>query len=65
MTTGKLDHFLRLRGISGIVLCGVMLAAGGFTLTALVEIFNIKRLHSIVRPTILTAFLGYLWSARR
>jgi Ni/Fe-hydrogenase subunit HybB-like protein len=41
-------------------MCGVMLAAGGFTLTAAVEIFNIKRLHSIVRPTILTAFLGYL-----
>ena len=42
------------------VLCGVMLAAGGFTLTAAVQIFNIKRWHSIVRPTILTAFLGYL-----
>ena len=42
------------------VLCGVMLAAGGFTLTAAVHILNIKRLHSIVRPTILTAFLGYL-----
>jgi len=42
------------------VLCGVMLAAGGFTLTAAVHIFNIKRLHPIVRPTILTAFLGYL-----
>ena len=42
------------------VLCGVMLAAGGFTLTAAVHIFNIKRLRPIVRPTILTAFLGYL-----
>src|SRR5437764_7837070 len=42
------------------VLCGVMLAAGGFTLTAAVHIFNIKRLHPIVRPTILTAFLGYV-----
>jgi len=42
------------------VLCGVMLAAGGFTLTAAVHIFHIKRLHPIVRPTILTAFLGYL-----
>jgi Ni/Fe-hydrogenase subunit HybB-like protein len=41
------------------VLCGVMLAAGGFTLTAAVHILNIKRWHSIVRPTILTAFLGY------
>jgi Ni/Fe-hydrogenase subunit HybB-like protein len=42
------------------VLCGVMLAAGGFTLTAAVHIFNIKRLHPIIRPTILTAFLGYV-----
>lgn len=42
------------------VLCGVMLAAGGFTLTAAVHIFNIERMRSIVRPTVLTAFLGYL-----
>ncbi len=42
------------------VLCGVMLAAGGFTLTAAVHVLNIKRLRPIVRPTILTAFLGYL-----
>src|ERR1700745_266999 len=41
-------------------LCGVMLAAGGFTLTAAVHIFNIKKLHPIVRPTVLTAFLGYI-----
>ncbi|MGZ4836682.1 MAG: NrfD/PsrC family molybdoenzyme membrane anchor subunit, partial [Terriglobales bacterium] len=27
------------------VLCGVMLAAGGFTLTGAVNFFNIKRLH--------------------
>lgn len=42
------------------VLCGVMLAAGGFTLTAVVHIFNIERFKPIVRPTVLTAFLGYL-----
>jgi Ni/Fe-hydrogenase subunit HybB-like protein len=41
------------------VLCGVMLAAGGFTLTAAVYIFNFERFKPIVRPTILTAFLGY------
>jgi len=46
--------------ISFDVLCGVMLAAGGFTLTAAVHILNIKRMHSIIRPTILTAFLGYV-----
>jgi Ni/Fe-hydrogenase subunit HybB-like protein len=42
------------------VLCGVMLAAGGFTLTSAVHILNIKRWHPIIRPTILTAFMGYL-----
>lgn len=42
------------------VLCGVMLAAGGFTLTGAVHIFNIKKLEPIVRPTVLTAFMGYL-----
>jgi len=42
------------------VTCGVMLAAGGFTLTATVYLLNIKKLKPIVRPTVLTAFLGYV-----
>lgn len=42
------------------VLCGVMLAAGGFTLTATVYIFNLKAFRPIIRPTVLTAFLGYM-----
>lgn len=42
------------------VLCGVGLAAGGFTLAAAVHIFNIQKYKPIVRPAILTAFLGYL-----
>jgi len=42
------------------VLCGVGLAAGGFTLAAMVHIFNIERYKPILRPAILTAFLGYL-----
>jgi Ni/Fe-hydrogenase subunit HybB-like protein len=42
------------------VLCGVGLAAGGFTLAATVHLFNLKRYEPIVRPAILTAFLGYL-----
>jgi len=42
------------------VLCGVMLAAGGFTLMAAVHIFNAKRFRPIIRPALLTAFLGYL-----
>jgi Ni/Fe-hydrogenase subunit HybB-like protein len=42
------------------VMCGVMLAAGGFTLTAAVYIFNLKKFKPIVRPAVLTAFLGYM-----
>jgi len=42
------------------VLCGVGLAAGGFTLVAVVHIFNFERYKAILRPAILTAFLGYL-----
>jgi len=42
------------------VLCGVGLAAGGFALCATVHIFNVRKFEPILRPTILTAFLGYL-----
>ena len=41
------------------VMCGVALAAGGFTLVAMVHIFNIKAYKPVLRPAILTAFLGY------
>lgn len=43
------------------LLCGVGLAAGAFTLTAVVHLFNLKRFEPIVRPTILTGFLGYIF----
>jgi len=41
-------------------LCGVMLAAGGFCMVGAVYLFNVRSLHSVVRPAVLTAFLGYL-----
>jgi Ni/Fe-hydrogenase subunit HybB-like protein len=41
------------------VMCGVGLAAGGFTLVATVHIFNIEKYKPVLRPAILTAFLGY------
>ncbi len=41
------------------VLSGVALAAGGFTITAAVYIFNMKKYKPIARPAILTAFIGY------
>jgi len=42
------------------LLCGVGLAAGGFAVTATVHILHLKDFKPIVRPTVLTAFLGYL-----
>ena len=42
------------------VMCGVGLAAGGFTLVAMVHIFNIESYKPVLRPAILTAFLGYV-----
>ncbi len=41
-------------------LCGVMLAAGGFCMVGAVYLFNVESLHSVVRPAVLTAFLGYV-----
>lgn len=45
--------------ISFDLYCGVALAAGGFTLAGAVYIFNLKKYHPVVRPAVLTAFLGY------
>jgi Ni/Fe-hydrogenase subunit HybB-like protein len=42
------------------IMCGVGLAAGGFTLVAIVHIFNIERYKPVLRPAVLTAFLGYV-----
>jgi len=43
------------------LLCGVALAAGGYTCSAACYLFGLKRYHSAVRPAITTAFLGYLF----
>ncbi len=59
-TTNLSDSFPWGLWIGFDILCGVMMAAGGFTLTATVYIFNLKEFKPIVRPTILTAFLGYV-----
>jgi Ni/Fe-hydrogenase subunit HybB-like protein len=42
------------------VVCGVGLAAGGFTISAMVYILNIERYRPLARPAVLTAFIGYL-----
>ena len=59
-STNLTDQFPWGLWIGFDVLCGVGLAAGGFTLAATVHIFNIKKYEPIVRPAILTAFLGYV-----
>lgn len=43
------------------VLCGVALAAGGFILGTAVHILGMKKYAAVVRPAILTGFLGYFF----
>jgi Ni/Fe-hydrogenase subunit HybB-like protein len=59
-STNLSDEFPWGMWIGFDVLCGVMLAAGGFTLMATVHIFNIKDYKPVARPALLTAFLGYI-----
>ena len=58
-TTNLSDEFPWGIWIAFDVLCGVALAAGGFTISAVVYIFHIEKYRPIIRPAILTAFLGY------
>ena len=59
-TTNLSDRFPWGLWIGFDVMCGVALAAGGFTLVAIVHIFNIEQYKPVLRPALLTAFLGYL-----
>ncbi len=49
--------------IAADVMAGVALAAGGYTMSAAYYVFAMKKYKPIVRPAILTAFLGYLIAA--
>ena len=60
-TTNLSDRFPWGLWIGFDVLCGVGLAAGAFTLTSVVHLLHLRRFEPIVRPAILTAFLGYLF----
>jgi Ni/Fe-hydrogenase subunit HybB-like protein len=46
--------------ISFDVVCGVALAAGGFTMAAAVYVFKLEHYRPVLRPAVLTAFLGYV-----
>ena len=59
-TTHLVDTFPWGIWIGFDILVGVGLAAGGFTIAATVYLFNIERFRPILRPTVLTAFLGYI-----
>jgi Ni/Fe-hydrogenase subunit HybB-like protein len=42
------------------IICGIALAAGGYTVAATVYIFGLEQYRPILRPAILTGFLGYV-----
>lgn len=44
----------------GFDFLGVGLAAAGFTIAVMVHVFNIHKYEPIVRPAILTAYIGYM-----
>lgn len=49
--------------ISFDMMSGVALAAGAFTLSAVVYLFNLKEFYPIVRPAVLTGFISYILAA--
>ena len=46
--------------ISFDLYCGVALGAGSFVLVAVVDILRLKQFEPLLRPSVLTGFLGYL-----
>lgn len=59
VTTNMNDTYPWGLWISFDVVTAVPLAAGAFTLGAIVHCFHIKKLEPLVRPAIVTGFLGY------
>jgi Ni/Fe-hydrogenase subunit HybB-like protein len=59
-TTNLSDAYPWGLWISFDVLSGVALAAGGFTMSAAIYIFNLKKFEPLLRPAKLSAFIGYL-----
>jgi len=62
-TTNLSDQFPWGLWVAFDVICGVALAAGGFTTAAVVYIFMEEKYHGLVRPAVLTALLGYVFVA--
>jgi Ni/Fe-hydrogenase subunit HybB-like protein len=59
-TTNLTDGFPWGLWVAFDVMCGVGLAGGGFTLSALVYLFGREKYRPLARPAIFTAFIGYL-----
>ena len=59
-STGLSDKFPWGIWVGFDVLCGVGLAAGGFTITLVVHVFNIEKYKPILPAAILSGFFGYL-----
>lgn len=60
-TTNLTDNYPWGLWIGFDVLCGVALAAGGFVLASTVHLFGLKEYYPLMRPAILTGFLGYFF----
>ncbi|MFP3869092.1 MAG: NrfD/PsrC family molybdoenzyme membrane anchor subunit [Desulfobacteraceae bacterium] len=59
-TTNLSDAYPWGLWISFDVLTGVALAGGGFTISAAIYVFNLKKWEPLLRPAKLSAFVGYL-----
>ena len=59
-TTNLTDGFPWGIWVAFDVMCGVGLAAGGFTISAMVYLFGREKYRPLARPAIFTAFIGYL-----
>jgi Ni/Fe-hydrogenase subunit HybB-like protein len=60
-TTNLTDNYPWGLWIGFDVLVGVALAAGGFVLGSAVHLFGMRQYYPLVRPAILTGFLGYFF----
>jgi Ni/Fe-hydrogenase subunit HybB-like protein len=60
-TTNLTDDYPWGLWIGFDVLVGVALAAGGFVLGSTVHLFGMRQYYPLVRPAILTGFLGYFF----
>jgi Ni/Fe-hydrogenase subunit HybB-like protein len=59
-TTNLSDAYPWGLWVSFDVLTGVALAGGGFTISAAIYVFNLKKFEPFLRPAKLSAFVGYL-----